>query len=381
MSNVKIKVETSSNKFINYLVSNNICYSDLKKEECYYIFITTYDNYLKIRRRYNTLILRYYGKKFLYVFIKNNKYLIISFFICMFFMYLLCNTIFEVKINCEESLYDKVEQILNKYEISKYKRVKSYDEINYIKEKILLEIDDIEWIEITRYGVKYIVDINLKIKSSIVDEKGFSNIVASRDGVIKHIIVHNGEKIKEENEYVKKGEVIISGNLYKDDVLVNSVNAKGEVFAEVWYLVKLEVPLLIREKYINKEINHYYLDFFGKNFSLIGVYKKDGLVSETKCVFDKAYLPFKIYKESLIEYKYKEIELSYDDAINYGLKLSKINIENMLDEYEYIISKNVLKNSLKSSKMYIEVFFKVYENIASTSYEEEKEIIDEEYDS
>lgn len=381
MNNVKIKVESSSCKFINYLVNNNISYSDLQKKDCYYIFITSYDNYLKIRRRYNTLIVRYYGRFFWLNFIKNNKYLLISFLVCIFLMYLLCNTIFIVDINCEDVLFDKVNYVLEKYEISKYKRVKSHEEINLIKENILNEISEIEWLEITRDGVKYIVDVNKKIENSNIDESGYSNIVASRDGVIKHIVVHNGEKIKEENEFVKKGEVIISGDLYKGETLVDRVNAKGEVFAETWYLVKIEVPLSMKEEYISKKVNHYYLDFYGKKFSLLGVYKKDGLSSEIKCVLDKAYLPFKIYKESLVEYKYNNIILSYEEAISYGVKLSEENVQNTLEQYEYIISKNVLKNSLKSSKMYIEVFFKVYEDIASTSYIDEKEIVDEEYNS
>ena len=42
-----------------------------------------------------------------------------------------------------------------------------------------------------------------------------------------------------------------------------------------------------------------------------------------------------------------------------------------LDKDEYIISKKVLKKEVNSSKIYLEVFFKVYENIAvSTNVEE-----------
>lgn len=381
MNNVKIRVECSSCKFINYLVNNNINYFNLEKKDCFYYFITSYENYLRIRRRYNTLIIRYYGKYFFFYMLKNNKYLIISFLICLIFLYLLCNTIYDVQINCDSTLYKQINYILEKYEISKYKRVKSYNEINVIKENILLEIPEIEWLEITRSGVKYIVDVNPKIIDKKIDEMKYGDIVASRDGVIKHIVVHNGEKIKEENEFVKKDEIIISGDIYKDDILVDRVKATGEVFAEVWYLAKIEVPFVMKEESIGKKINHYYIDFFGKKFSLIGVYKKDGLKSEVECIIDKPYLPFKIYKETLEEFIYKDKVLSYNDALDYGVKLSADKIEKSLQEYEYVISKNVLKYSLKSSKMYIEVFFKVYENIASTSYRDEKEILDEEYNS
>lgn len=381
MNNVKIRVECSSFKFINYLVNNNISYFDLKKDDCFYVLVTSYDNYLKIRRRYNTLIIRYYGNKFLFNIINNNKYLLMSFFVCMFFLYLLCNTIYDIEINCESDLRNKIVNVLKKYDISKYKSVKSYKELALIKENILQEISEIEWLEITRDGVKYIVDVNPKINNINSVDNGFSNIIASMDGVIKHIVVHNGDKIKEENEFVKKGEVIISGNLFKDGNLIDSVNAKGSVYAEVWYLVKIEVPFILNEKIINKTVNHYYLDFNGKKFSLTGVYKKDGLISNNKCLLNKPYLPFKLYKESLIEYKNYDKYLSYDEALDYGVKLGEEKIQKMLDEHEYIISKNVLKNRPKSSKMYIEVFFKVYKNIASTSYVNEKEIIDEEYNS
>ena len=102
---------------------------------------------------------------------------------------------------------------------------------------------------------------------------------------------------------------------------------------------------------------------------------------EIKSVFEKSYLPFKLYKEEVIDYSYEKVELSYSEAIDYGIKLGEESLLNSLDGYEYVISKNVLKNRLKSSKMYIEVFFKVYKDIASTSYKNEKETIDEEYDS
>jgi similar to stage IV sporulation protein len=194
-------------------------------------------------------------------------------------------------------------------------------------------------------------------------------------------VVHNGEKLKEENEYVKKGEVIISGDVYKDEEIVSSTDAKGEVYAEVWYKAKIIVPLTYKEKVKNKEINHYYLELFNKQITITGYYKKEGLDSETKLILDKPYLPFKLYKEKLIEYKEKEVTITEEEALQKTLKLSENEIKKNLDIEEYIISKNVLKNELKSSKMYIEVFFKVYENIGTTSIKEEKEKTDEERNS
>ena len=131
----------------------------------------------------------------------------------------------------------------------------------------------------------------------------------------------------------------------------------------------------------SKEINHYYIELLNKQITITGYYKKDDLEKETKLILDKPYLPFKLYKEKLIEYKEKEVTITEQEALKKALKLSENEIKKNLDIEEYIISKNVLKKELKSSKMYIEVFLKVYENIGTTSIREEKEKANEERNS
>jgi hypothetical protein len=84
-------------------------------------------------------------------------------------------------------------------------------------------------------------------------------------------------------------------------------------------------------------------------------------------ILDKPYLPFKLYKESMKKYEYKEFVINEKEAYNEAIKRSEIKIKNMLDNDEYIISKNVLKKEVFSSKIKVEVFYKVYENIGLTS--------------
>lgn len=378
---VKIKVNTSLD-FIKYLITHNIKYINLIKENNTYTLITTIENYKKINRRFDTKLLRYYGINFIKQTYINNKFLIISFLISLLLLINLTNTINEIQINTDnQNLKESIKKELDKNNVRKNKRIKTYKELIKIKENILKEIQELEWLEITRQGTKYIIDVTPKLIKEEKQDNRYSDIIATKDGVIKHIVVHNGEKLKEENEYVKKGEVIISGDVYKDEEIVSSSEAKGEVYAEVWYKAKIIVPLTYKEKVKNKEMNHYYLELFNKQITITGYYKKESLDSETKLILDKPYLPFKLYKEKLIEYKEKEVTITEEEALQKALKLSENEIEKNLDIEEYIISKNVLKNELKSSKMYIEVFFKVYENIGTTSIKEEKEKTDEECNS
>ena len=76
---------------------------------------------------------------------------------------------------------------------------------------------------------------------------------------------------------------------------------------------------------------------------------------------------FKVIQEIKTEYEYKEYNIDENEAYIEALRRSEKHIRNRLGDDEYIISKKVLKKVSNSSKMYVEVFFKVYENIGVAS--------------
>lgn len=381
-NNVLISVESNSNKFINYLIYHDIKYSSLKKKDNVYLLIVNYEDYKKINRRYVTKIIRYYGIKYYKNILFVHKYMIISFIISLMLLILLTNTIFDIEIKTDDNeMKNKILNILKKNDIDIYKRKKNFNELTEIKEKILNENDDIlEWIEISSKGCKYIVNLTPKVKSNNIDDNEVGDIIADKEGVIKHIVIHKGTKIKEVNEYVKKGDILISGNITKDEEVINQVKADGKIYAEVWYLSKINIPLDYIDKVpTGKVINHYYIELFNKKFTILGKYNSNSTINEKELLIDKPYLKFKLYKEKKTEYKYKSFKLTLDEAYNEGLKRSEEYMKKTLCDDEYIISKNILKKEANSSKMYIEVFYKVYESIGVTSKikEIEKEELDE----
>lgn len=372
---VKIKINSCDNKFINYLVYNNIYYKSLIKTNDSFILVTNYDNYKRISRRYETRIIRYYGKKFIINFIKINKYMIISIFISLMLLKLLTNTIFEININTDDvKLKDEILSSLKDNNIDIYKRKKSFNELVNIKNNILnSNKDSLEWIEIVEKGCTYNINITKRVKKNNNNDKtNPSDIVASKDGLIKYITNYNGTKLKDINDYVKKGDVLISGDIIKNDEVVESGNAKGEVYAEVWYTVKVNIPYnYIEYTDTLKRVNHYYLDIFGKKFTLTGKYDSKNTINTKKLILNKPYLLFKLYKEEKKIYKYKEYKITKEEAYNEAIKRSEKQIKNRLKDNEYIISKNTLKKDVFRSKMYVEVFFKVYENIGVTKEKED----------
>ena len=374
---VKIIVYENSNKFLNYLVYHSIYYEDLTLNYNYILTID-YEDYKKISRRYKTKIIKYYGKRFIINYLDTNKYMLISLFISFLVLYLLTNTIFKININTnDEKLYNLINNSLKENNISIYKRKKSFKELKKIKDKILKNNEDsLEWIEIKEKGCIYNVELTARVKNKENNsDNNPKDIVASKDGLIKYITSSSGVKLKDVNDYVKKGEVLISGNIIKgEDTLITQVRAKGKVYAEVWYTVNITIPFNYVE-YVEtgKVINHYYLDIAGKKFTLIGKYDSNFTMNTKDLVLEKPYLFFKLYKETKREYKYKEFNINENEAYKEALKRSENKIKSKLNDNEYIISKKVLKKEVFRRKMNIEVFFKVYENIGVTSNIVEKD--------
>lgn len=374
---VRIIAYEQSNSFYYRLINNNIYFKDLIKTKDYYILTINIDEFNRLNKRYKCKIIRYYGINFIIDILNKHRYMFISLMISLLLLYLLSNTIFNISINSSDN---NIIKILNKSlednDISIYKRKKNYNELEKIKGKILDDNrDKLEWLEIKSKGCNYVVDVTPRIKKEIeLSSEDFTNIVASKDGKILFITSNSGTILKDRNDYVKKGEVLISGKIYKDDKVIYKVKSEGKVYAEVWYTVKVTIPYdYVEYTEYDKAINRYYLDIFGNEFTILGKYNGTNVMKEKQLIIDKPYLPFKLYKETIKKYKYNKYYLTEQEAYNEALKRSDNNIQKMLNDDEYIISKKVLKKETFSSKIKIEVFYKVYENIgiASKIIEEE----------
>lgn len=370
MNKVRIVVNENSNKFLNYLIYNKIYYDSLNKYNEYFVLDVSYDDYLYIRRRYKCHMVKYYGKKNIVNIYENNKYVLLSLIISFMLLFLLCNTIFDIKINSDDKdIINIINNSLSDNGIDVYKRKVSFDKLNSIKNKILEDNKDtLEWIEIREKGCIYYIDVTPRVKSNNnVDNSLPSDIVAEKDGVIKHIVVHRGSKVIDNGDYVKKGDILISGNIIKNENVIDKVHSEGVIYAETWKTVNISIPFKRIDYVYKKTINHYYLDIFGHKFTISGKYDSDNTINKKSIVLDKPYLFFKLYKEEKKIYDYNEVILNKEEAYNEALNRSIDVINKKLSSDEYIISKKVLKKEVKRSKINLEVFFKVYEKIGVTS--------------
>ncbi|HBV88121.1 sporulation protein YqfD [Desulfosporosinus sp.] len=119
-------------------------------------------------------------------------------------------------------------------------------DLNGIAKALQEQLPDAAWIGIERHGTNIQIRISEKTRPSIPNEAG--NLVASRAGIVKEIMVIDGTPMIHEGETVRAGQVLIASpqnNIQIDSKAPSSVSvARGFVRARVWYSAEAQIPLV-----------------------------------------------------------------------------------------------------------------------------------------
>lgn len=358
--------------FLRKVIDRKINIYDLSKSHNE-LFLTVdskgYKKIKKIRTSYEIIVLDVTGiLKLKEVF---NKYFFFILFFCMgvFLNIFLSKIIFSVEVvHSNKLIRDIVYNDLKKYGIEEFKFKVSYREKEKIVKKILKEEKEhLEWLEIEEVGTKYIVKVEQRKKNSEVKDCYNRNIVAKKNAIILEISADQGEIVKKKNDYVLKDEVIISGVIHNKEDIVSNKCAVGKVFGEVWYKVEVELPTEYHEAILTgKSRWQPEVKFLNRRvvlFNNYDTYKKDNFFT-----FRNKLLPiefsFSEYFETIEKHHFYTLANCEEGA----LRIAEDKLKTKLGENDSILTKKVLKKELKKSKIIVEVFLKVKEDI--TSYQD-----------
>ena len=254
-----VKVEVTGRNIDNYIKKIikskiNIIKLTKKNYKKAYIYVR-YEDFLKLKQMktiYEIKITDKLGGLKIKEFIKRNIVMFVSLILALLILLFLSNIVFDIEvIHSDANLSKYIYNELNRCGIKKYIMKKSYNELEKIEDKILEDNKDkLEWLEIIESGTRYIVRLEERLLNTKEDNDGYQNIVASKSAVITDIIAYDGEKIKAINDYVTKGDIIISGSLLKPDNSSIYTKALGLVLGEVWYTVDVEYPYIYKEEHL-----------------------------------------------------------------------------------------------------------------------------------
>lgn len=377
---IKIKVEGKNiNNFIHRLIKNNINIEKvipISYKEAH--LIVDYRELVKIQKIktiYKVKVIKYYGRLRLLKRTKRDIFLLLSLLVGVLTIYILSNMIFKIEvIHSNKNIIKLVNEELYSNGIRKYHFVKSYSEVEKIKKKILKDNkDSIEWLEIIREGTKYTVRVEERIINKKEDSDKIYDIVASKNAVIKTIVANSGEKVKNINTYVKKGETIISSQITLPNSTTIEKSASGTITGEVWYTVRVEYPYIYNETlYTGNKKKVLVFNLLNKRISFFDFHKYKTFERNIKYIFNNNFIPFSLTYED--EYETKIINDIYtkETASKKAIEVAK---EKLLDKYSTIIDINdikIINEEDLSTKIVLDLFITCTEDI--TEY---KEVLEE----
>lgn len=354
-------------KTIKYLNKLNINIYNIKYSKEGITLKISHKHLNKLSKYYNYKIIKEYGNKEITNYLKINiiptAYLIIT----IILLFIFTRITLSIEVISENTYLRK--HILNelyKQNLTKYTIIKSNKEIQTIKETILNNNKDIlEWINIERIGMKYIINIEPKISKNKQEQYPYCNIISIKDSIVTRIITHKGTELVDINDHVTKDQILISGDIKYNEETKKQVCATGIVYGTTWYTIDISVPT-IKETTTKLDNNRYNIIFKynNKTKKLLKNKYKDYIVEQKKII---NLFGIEIYLQKEIQVK-KDTQPYTEEELNtlIDTKLNETLSHTLQGEYK-ILKQNTLKKYTNNSKIELEIFIVAEEQISTIS--------------
>jgi len=215
-----------------------------------------------------------------------------------------------------------------------------------IADQMILGIKELAWVSVEVSGTKLKVEVAERhIPPAVVRANEPCDIYATKDGIIKSMVVKAGMEAVKVGTTVKRGQLLVTGTVPNKNEKEPSrlVHAIAEVKARTWYEKKEEVLTKTTERvYGEKTRSIFYLAFLDKKIKLIP--GKVGFADFEMSVDVKGLslgrdfdLPFSIITERYTEVKTLEREFSLEEAEQIAIEKANREIVDIIPPTAEII--------------------------------------------
>ncbi len=383
-SKVKLVIQGKNpRRFLLRLAKNhiNLLKLEYKGPEEYFVIIyyKDYEKVLKLNTTYEIHILEYGG------FLKEkesffkNKWIFLAILLALLLLFFLSKMIFKVEIiTNDQDMRELLLLELKNYDIEKFHFQKSYQELETIKESILKNHhNELEWLEIESIGTTYRVRYEPRILTPKKETPPYRHLVASKDAIIQKVESSTGQVLKNQNDYVKKGDIIVSGYVSLNGEIKKTVSATGTVYGETWYEVDVFYPFGYFEQVkTGKKKTVYVFEFFTHRIELFNFHPFYDKIYRSEILLEKRPIPIRLVRDFQEEVHTTSSITTPEEAKEKAILLATTKIENTLSGDEKILKNRVIHEEVESDGVRLQVFFSVYEDITDyleiPLYEEEE---------
>ncbi|MBO1626491.1 sporulation protein YqfD [Bacillus arachidis] len=374
---VKVRIEgRGAERFINECVRRNLVVWDVKKiaEDTLVFFMLLRDvKRLRPIYRKNECKLYFIGR-FGFPFwnkrlLKNSGFLI-GFLIFFFGMIALSNMVWKIEITGAkpETEYILMKE-LDKMGIKKGRLQFQMPSVEDVQRHLTDNINAITWAGLEIKGTTYHFKIVEKNEPEKEKEQKPQHLVAKKEAIVTKTFVETGKPVVMKNDYVQKGQLLVSGMFGKEDN-PTIVSAKGIVYGETWYESEVTVPLKTTfQVYTGNSYNEHYLRFGSVKIKIWGFqhdkYKRprtENIKHDVK-LFGFS-LPISYEKEIVREEEEANREYTEKQAMQVAKEMAAKELKKKLDEHAMIVSDKILRKEVEVDHLRVTLHYTVIENIA-----------------
>lgn len=244
-----------------------------------------------------------------------------------------------------------------------------------IADEMILQMKDISWISVELKGTKLKVEVaERKLPPQIVQKNEPCDIFATKDGIVKSMVVKAGIEVVQPGNTVTAGQLLVTGVVpnKNEKEPPSIVHAIAAVKARTWYEKSVEVETEVTERIETQNSKYiFYLAFLDKKLKLIPGQVKyseyDKSVDEKGINLGKdMVLPFKIITEKYIEIrtdiKRIPLEVAGQNAMN---KANEQIVEEIPDSADIIKTDSRFVDGI-DGKTYAVITVECLEDIGET---------------
>lgn len=355
--NKRYLVRLKKEDFIKNKVRN---VENVKLEDEEVVFVTN-DLYEEGINRYKSFFNKIFKSYFLIIFS-----IVIIFLLLFVSNYYIREIVFEDELTYSESVYNEVKNNLNKignvYVLN--------DSLNELNNKIQRKFYNYSYIGLVRKTGKLIIVIKLLPNYDKVEEENDErgNLISLYNAYVVGLKLKKGVSLVVPSQVVRKGDVLITGNLkhhLNNNELNNYIHPSGAVFGKVIEYEEVVVKKVNSINVLNGSVKKFYL--LEINNKLLGKNKVyyDKYENKEKCLFNlfsilMFYRVYQYEKEDIViehsnqtsfSYAVSEIERRFISCKKYEeeklLSIDLIKSEYINGEYRYLFCVKKVINIVK----------------------------------
>lgn len=176
--------------------------------------------------------------------VKRKKYLYGGLLLLLIFIFMISSRVWMIEIVGNKSVEQKL--ILENLSKAGLKEGVSINKIDKqaLENKMLIYMPEFSWLGIQIKGTKAIVTVTeRRAEPVIINKDEACDIIAERSGVVSKLLVLNGDAVVKDGNTVKKGQVLVTGTIIRENIEPRYVHSMAQVTARTWYEEAEEIAL------------------------------------------------------------------------------------------------------------------------------------------